>query len=282
MGTRSSVESDDRERGDCTRGEWWPVRPDVLVCDDPKAVAEATCGLFARLARQAIGERGRFAVALSGGSTPGATYTRLADQGLLASHEWAQVHVFWADERCVSPRSPDSNYRLVRETLLNRIGLRPGNVHRLRGELEPHYAAQEYEQELREFFGAEADCARGPSPTPRFDLMLLGVGEDGHTASLFPGSPLLNEERRWVAAEHVAKLNAWRLTLTLPVINAAATVVFLVVGSGKAKIVRRVLAEPSGPDPVPAQLVRPVAGRLLWFLDTQAAALLRASSEQGE
>jgi len=248
------------------------------IVRDPETLARAGAEHFVALATAAIAARGRFAVALSGGETPRGTHAELARPPFLDQVDWPRVHVFWGDERCVPSDHPDSNYRMARETLLDRVPLPASNIHRMRGESEPHQAATEYEQELRAFFsdsGERAPAGDAGEP-PRFDLILLGLGEDGHTASLFPGTLALRERRRWVMAQHVGKLDAWRITLTPPVINAAADIMFLVSGPKKAETLRRVLADPApaNADQLPARLVVPAAGRVVWLVDTPAAARL--------
>jgi 6-phosphogluconolactonase len=178
---------------------------------------------------------------------------------------WQHVHVFWGDERCVPPDHPESNYRMVRETLLANIAIPPGNVHRMAGEKEPGIAAAEYEEELKSFF----QLASGAFP--RFDLILLGLGEDGHTASLFPGSDALEETKRLVAATYVAKLNAYRLTLTLPVLNHGAVVLFLVAGASKAAVVNEILRDDEPSARFPAARLDPPDGRLVWLMTADAA-----------
>jgi 6-phosphogluconolactonase len=240
---------------------------DVQVFPDPDHLARAAAGLFTDRAQTAVAARGRFVVALSGGSTPTALYKLLATNEFSSQTDWKRIHVFWGDERCVPPDHPDSNYRLARQTLLDHVPIPAQNVHRVRGELEPAAAADEYAQEVRRFFG---DAPAGP----RFDLIFLGMGDNGHTASLFPGSPIVRETSRWVMACYVGILQAWRVTLTPVVINAAAEVVFLVSGEGKARTLRQVLAKPHRPDILPAQVVRPANGRLTWMVDAAAASQL--------
>lgn len=237
---------------------------EIAIAPDAAALAEKAARRLTGLAVKDVETRGRFSVALSGGSTPTALYRLLAEEPYRQQIPWQQAHLFWSDERCAPPDDPGSNYRLADETLISRVPIPPQNVHRLRGELEPEAAARAYARELRHFFD---------SPQPRFDLILLGLGKDGHTASLFPASPALTEtERPAVAVEaHYQARPAHRLTLTLPAINAARRVWFLVTGSDKAGIVRAVLAGP--PNRLPAQLIHPTAGRLTWLLDAAAAAL---------
>ncbi|MBM2841757.1 MAG: pgl, partial [Bacteroidetes bacterium] len=182
------------------------------------------------------------------------------------------VHLFWGDERCVPPDDPESNYRMVHEALLRHIGIPPENVHRIKGELDPALTAREYEEEIRRAFGVNENAI------PRFDLILLGLGEDGHTASLFPGTSALQEKQRIVTEVYVEKLESHRITITLSVINNAFHVFFLVSGKSKAQILGAVLNE--SPVSYPAQLVRPVAGELQWLVDQDAASQLAMVSER--
>jgi 6-phosphogluconolactonase len=246
---------------------------DVQTYPDAENLTRAAAEHFLTLAGAAIAARGRFAVAFSGGSTPRATYALLATPELAAQVDWSCVHVFWGDERCVPPDHPDSNYRMAREALLDHVPIPAQNVHRIRGEVEPEEAAAEYERTLRTFFSPvpEERRAEPEQSAPHFDLVLLGMGGDGHAASLFPGSAALHERMRWVVAYYVDKLQAWRVTLTPVAINAAAQVTFIVSGVGKAKRLQQVLVGPYQPDVLPAQIVRPDGGRLLWLVDAAAA-----------
>lgn len=233
---------------------------DVVILPDAGAVARAGADRFVALARAAIAARGRFTVALSGGATPRALFAQLIDRPI----DWAQVQVFWGDERCVPPDHADSNYRMAREVLLAHVPLPDQNAHRLRGELEPAQAASAYEAELRALFGA--------LDWPRFDLILLGLGPDAHTASLFPGTRALHEQRRWVMGHFVERLKAARITFTPPLINHAEHVIFLVAGAAKAAALQSVLARhPLNPDRFPAQIVQPIDGSLTWLIDQAAA-----------
>ncbi len=243
------------------------IDAELVIVPDPRALACEAAQRVSGLARQAAGSRGRFSLALSGGSTPGALYRLLAEEPYRSHIPWSQVHLFWADERCVPPGDPGSNYRLACEALIAHVPLPVGNVHRVRGELDPEAAARACDRELRRFFGG---------PRPRFDLVLLGLGSDGHTASLFPGSEALEETARLAVATTTVYDNrpAGRITLTLPALNAARQVLFLVSGPEKAEIVRTVLADAEGQ--LPARRVRPVAGQLAWLLDAAAAARLPA------
>ena len=243
------------------------IDAELVIAPDPQALASEAAQRIARLARDAAGSRGRFSLALSGGSTPGVLYRLLAEEPYRSQVPWAQTHLFWADERCVPPGDPGSNYRLAYEALIARVSIPAENVHRIRGELAPEAAARAYDRELRRFFGG---------PNPRFDLVLLGLGGDGHTASLFPGSEALEETERLAAATTAFYDNrpAGRVTLTLPALNGARQVLFLVSGPEKANIVRAVLVD--GEVRLPAQRIHPVAGQLAWLLDAAAAALLPA------
>lgn len=237
-------------------------RSAILSADE---LAPAAARLIAETLSQAAAAHGRATVALAGGNTPRAVYELLAAPPLRDAVPWRQVHIFWGDERCVPPTDPQSNYRMAREALLEQVPVPAEQVHRLAGEApNPLAAAAAYEATLRGLFPGVA--------APPFDLVLLGMGEDGHTASLFPGSPALEERVRWVAAPYVPRLNAHRLTLTLPALNGARRVCFLVAGSAKAAMVRRVLAPRIGEEPLPAALVRPTAGDVIWLLDEAAAA----------
>lgn len=221
---------------------------------------------FVRAARTAIGAQGRFTVALSGGSTPKALYSLLATN--YAGFAWNRIFLFFGDERHVPPTDPESNYRMVNESLLTKIAIPAENVFRVPAEdPDAAAAASEYEAQLRRFFELKS------GELPRFDLILLGLGPDGHTASLFPDSPALNEESRLVVANWVAKFNAHRITFTFPVLNRAAEVTFLASGADKADMVRQVLEGKNTPL-LPSQRVQPSDGKLLWMLDEAAAAKL--------
>jgi 6-phosphogluconolactonase len=221
---------------------------------------------FVRAARTAIGAQGRFTVALSGGSTPKALYSLLASN--YADFVWNRVFLFFGDERHVPPTDPESNYRMVNESLLTKIAIPAENVFRVAAENpDADAAALDYETRLRRFFEIR------PGEFPRFDLILLGMGPDGHTASLFPDSAALDEQSRLVVANWVAKFNTHRITFTFPVLNRAAEVMFMASGADKAEMLRQVLEGKSTP-PLPSQRVQPSDGKLLWMLDEAAAAKL--------
>ena len=231
----------------------------VEVYETPEELAEAAAREFAARADEAIGEIGRFAVVLAGGSTPKVTYEILA-RDYRGRIDWGNVHAFFGDERAVPPDHEDSNYRMTREALLDHVPV--GSVHRMQGELPPDEAAEAYEQELRDFFGSD--------DLPRFDLILLGTGDDGHTASLFPETSALEVHDRWVVANPVLKLETTRITLTVPIINAARAVYFLVAGEGKAGPVAEILEGNPDPREYPASLIHPQGGPT-WMLDQAAA-----------
>ena len=235
----------------------------LRVCSDARELSEAAARVFVEEARRRIGESGRFTVALAGGSTPKLTYEILSrEYGRPEDLDWSRVHAFFGDERSVPPNHEDSNYRMAQEALLSRVPV--GGVHRMHGETEPQDAAALYEKELVEFFG-------GP---PVLDLVLLGIGEDGHTASLFPRTPALDARDRWAVENPVERLETVRLTLTVPTINAARTVVFLVAGEGKAEALKEILESAADPRDYPAKLIQPTIGPF-WMVDKAAAGLLR-------
>ena len=251
--------------------------PDIAILPNAQLLADAAAQRFVLAANAAIQAHGRFAVALSGGSTPRLVYSRLAGEPFVSSLDWSRVHVLWGDERCVPPDHEASNFRMARETLLDYVPVPEANVHRIRGEDDPPQAASSYERVLRTVLRTPS----GPPQTaPPFclDLVLLGLGNDGHTASLFPGGASLHADVQWVAAEYVHAVSMWRVTLTPIVINAAAEVVFLVAGDAKAAIVRKVLEDTNRPHELPAQLIAPTAGRRVWLLDAPAAADLQLIS----
>src|SRR5438874_11345108 len=244
--------------------------PTVTILDDPEAMADAAAHLVVDAAAEAITVRGRFTLALAGGRTPATTYAKIAVPPYRDQVDWAHVWAVFGDERAVIPDVPGANYGMAHEALLSRVPIPRTQVWRIRGEAEDaEAAAAEYAKALAEAFGTR----RGE--LPRLDLVLLGLGVDGHAASLFPGSPVLREIFRAVAAVHVAAASIpQRLTLTLPVLNAAARVVFLVAGPEKAKVVKAVLGERAI---LPAAMVRPDPGELVWLLDRAAAAQLSAA-----
>jgi 6-phosphogluconolactonase len=238
---------------------------EIKILPDSVALYRAAAQEFKRLAKTAIAERGRFSVALSGGSTPRNVYSLLADN--YKDLPWDRIHIFFGDERHVPPTDADSNFCMANESLLSKVPIPESNVHRIRAELDPDAAAEDYEKQLREFFQLKG------GGWPRFDLIWLGLGEDGHTASLFPGSDAINETSRRVAANWVQRLQTFRITLTFPVLNHAAEVVFLVSGENKAQILSNVLKP--GAKKYPSQSVQPENGHLIWLVDQDAAKLLQ-------
>lgn len=242
------------------------TEPSVRIHEDVRQLAAAAASSFVEAAKGAMEGAGRFTVALAGGSTPKATYEILASEyGSPSDLDWSKVHVFFGDERAVGPDHEDSNYRTAHESLLSRVPI--GSVHRMQGELSPPEAASLYEEELKSFFGL------GPGEAPRFDLVMLGIGDDGHTASLFPRTPALDADDRWAVENPVEKLGTTRLTLTVPTLNAARRAFFLVAGESKAEALREILDGDADPRDYPAKLVRPAEGAT-WMVDRAAAGLL--------
>ena len=237
------------------------------IVPDPSALANRAAQM---ISAQAVSAEGPFTIALSGGSTPKRLYELLADPRADYRKQlpWERMHFFWSDERPVGPDHPDSNYRMAWEAMLSRVAVPEENVHRIAGEMPiAEDAAVAYESGLRTFFRIAND------EPPRFDLVLLGMGDDGHTASIFPGSEVLHEKRKLVAAPWVEKLRTYRITLTLPVLNNAATVLFLVSGEDKASMVNQVFN--GEPNTFPAQFIDPANGLLTWLFDEAAANKLR-------
>jgi len=237
---------------------------ELLVFADAGAVAQALAESFVLAAGAAIAERGAFTVALSGGKTPRAAYELLALDPLRTSLSWSEIFIYFGDERCVPPDDERSNYRMAREAFLDAVPIPEGNVARVRGEADPGQAANEYASILRADLGT----------SPRFDLILLGLGEDGHTASLLPGIAQAIEEDSLVEAAYAQSQGIWRVTVTPKLINAARSVVFAVEGGAKARALAAVYEGPSDPLTYPAQLVQPSSGELTWLVDEAAANLL--------
>ena len=250
------------------------VQVSVQVAQEAAEVSRAAAELFAATASAAVSARGVARIAISGGSTPKAMF------GLLASEfrervPWAQVQLFWVDERCVAPDDPESNFGMTKAAMLDLVPLPEANIHRMEGELDPEEAASRYESEIRNAFKLEG------AETPTFDLILLGLGPDGHTASLFPHTAGLDEMARICIANHVPQKDTWRLTLTWPVIVAAREVAFLMEGAEKAAMVRTVWTGAYDPETYPAQLIRPASGKLTLLLDAAAAAGLPEANRTG-
>jgi 6-phosphogluconolactonase len=245
------------------------VEPEVIIGDGPERTAQAGARLIADLIEGITTARGQFTFALSGGNTPRRLYEILAGPPFRNQIPWNLVHFFWGDERCVPPDHPDSNYRMAMESFLSKIAVPEQNIHRMRGEIPmPEEMARQYDQELRQFF----ELREGEIPS--FDLALLGMGADGHTASLFPESTSLHEVGSLAIAVYAESLYSHRVTLTVPVLNESSMVLFLVTGSEKAETLRQVIEGEYRPDTYPAQMINP-RDRLLWLVDGAAASKLR-------
>jgi 6-phosphogluconolactonase len=249
--------------------------PEIKVLPTPDAVAREAADRIVRIADESIAKSGRFTIALSGGSTPKALYEMLAREPYKSGIDWTKTEVFFADERCVPPDHAESNYRMVREALLSEVPIPGDNVYRIRGEIEPEEAAKEYGLMLKEKFGDSTDSRDATRPG-RLDLILLGMGEDGHTASLFPGTSALDETKHRVVALYVERSTtgkSWRITMTAPFINRARNVIILVTGASKAKRLAEVLEGPRDPQRLPVQLIAPQSGRLTWLIAAAAAGM---------
>ena len=246
--------------------------PQIRTLTTPQELFSAAAEEVVRAANESVKQRGRFTIALAGGSTPKSLYNLLATNAR-TTLPWDRMFFFFGDERHVPPNDPDSNYRMADESMLSKSPVAAANVFRIPAENPDAGAvAEAYEETLKKFFSLQ------PGQFPRFDLILLGMGPDGHTASLFPGTAALQEKRRLVVANWVEKLNTHRITLTLPVLNAARCVAFLVSGTDKATVLRTVLEEDAPPEQYPSKLVRPSDGQLIWLLDRAAASQLKSAS----
>jgi 6-phosphogluconolactonase len=237
----------------------------IQVYADRAAQTRAAVALFVSLAQQAVLERGLFTAALSGGSTPEPVYAALAAPDLQNQLDWEYIHLFFGDERHVPLEDPASNFRRVKEALLSKVDLPAENIHRVRTETDVRLAAFSYEEELRAYFDG---------PWPCFDLVLLGMGSDGHTASLFPETTGLHEEQRWFIANRTSAGVAWRLTLTKNAINHARMIAVLVNGQTKAEMLAEVMTGSFEPEQKPIQLISPVDGEMVWLVDQDAASKL--------
>jgi 6-phosphogluconolactonase len=246
------------------------VPPDVRILTNIDAIAKRAAQDFLQCATQAVAEKSSFTVALSGGSTPKALNSLLAGDAALRSQlPWDKMYFYFGDERSVGPDRADSNFRMATETLLSKVPLKPEQVFRIKGEYkDTEKAAQEYEQVLRTSF----KIAEGQFP--RFDLVFLGIGNEGHTASLFPGTKALHETKRLVVRNWVGKLYTNRITLTAPAINNAARVIFMITGADKALALKGILEGPYEPEQLPAQLIQPPNGKVVWLVDTVAGGML--------
>jgi 6-phosphogluconolactonase len=248
---------------------------EIRALTTPQELFAAAAEEVVRTANEAVAQRGRFTVALAGGSTPKSLYNLLATNAR-TTLPWDRMFFFWGDERHVPPIDPESNYRMAEEAMLSKVPVPPGNVFRIKTENpDAAAAAEDYEQTIRKFF------ALGPGQFPRFDLILLGMGPDGHTASLFPGTTALQEKSRLVVANWVDKMKTHRISLTLPVLNAALCVTFLVSGTDKAPALKAVLEEDVPAEQYPAKLIKPNDGKLIWLIDRAAASQLTSTSNAG-
>jgi 6-phosphogluconolactonase len=252
-----------------------PVTVTYRVLPTSAATARAAAQLFSDVASKAAADRGVARIAISGGTTPKSMFQLLADpaEAFLKQVPWDRIELYWVDERCVPPDHPESNYRMTKEALLSKVPLPAERVHRMEGELDPEVAAARYESVIRNTFRLEG------AETPTFDLILLGMGDDGHTASLFPHTGALNEMSHIVVPNHVPQKDTWRITLTWPVINQGREVAFLIEDEEKAEVLHDVFLGPYQPETYPSQLIRPASGRLGLLLDRAAAAKLPAPAD---
>lgn len=241
----------------------------IRTVSSPQELARSAALHIMGLATEAVDANGQCSIALSGGSTPIPTYHMLTESPFRDRIPWDKVHIFWSDERTVPPDDEDSNFHAAYQSFIEPLSLPESNIHRIKGEIDPPQAAEEYEREIRQVLGGNP---------PRFDLILLGMGADGHTASLFPKSQavLTPKDTQLVAANYVEKLKSWRITFTPRLINAASQVTFLISGKGKSQRVYQVLAGRHQPEKLPAQLIKPEDGRLTWVLDQEAAQYLHS------
>jgi 6-phosphogluconolactonase len=240
--------------------------PEIVVLPDPAAVARAAADRFVAAAAEAIALTGSFAVSLAGGSTPKAMYELLAAEPYRSQVDWVRTEIYFGDERAVPPDHAESNYRMARQALLDHVPIPADNVNRIRGEIDPEEAAKEYGQRLKARFGADGGV----------DLCLLGMGDDGHTASLFPGTPAVREREHRVVAQHVAKSttgDSWRITTTAPFLNRSQRIVFTVTGKGKAARLTEVLEGDRDPERLPSQLIDPEKAKVTWLIDAAAAGM---------
>lgn len=244
----------------------------IAIYPDIDVISQQAAQYVVRIATESIATHGRFTIALSGGTTPRKLYGLLGTEPYLSQIDWILVHIFWSDERCVPPDNEESNYHLAHEVLLSKIPIPAPQVHRMPAEMSNrNTASQEYADEMRRVFGT--------NDIPNFDLIQLGMGPEGHTASLFPHQASLHEQQRLVMPVSVPKPPPDRLTFTPPLLNAARNVLFLLTGSDKADALHAVLENPYNPDEYPAQIVRPSDGEVTWMVDTAAAEKLQIKGE---
>ena len=236
-------------------------------------MAKQAAEIFVAGARRSVDKRGRFTVALSGGTTPGQMQKMLATGPFILNMPWQKSHIFWVDERCVSKDSPESNYGSAKKGFIDKVPIPQTHVHCIPCESSPHLSAKAYQKVLNDFFSFES------ARMPRFDLIYLGMGADGHIASLFPGEKSLYEKEKLVIAVKGGNPNITRITMTLPLLNQARHIVFLITGQEKARIVQKVFEDQK--ISLPAQKIRPVAGQVTWLMDRKAAALLSGDRHHG-
>jgi 6-phosphogluconolactonase len=244
----------------------------IRIFPNLQRLIKAAAELFLGSASDAIRQNGLFTIVLAGGATPQPLYEYLGSDSSADALDWSRVHFFWGDERCVAPDHPESNFRTANQAVLVPRAISPANIHRIQGELDPVQAASAYQEELNHFFQG--------SP-PRFDLILLGMGSDGHTASLFPGTDVVShpDAYQWVQANHVPQLDTWRITFTPRLINQAAKVVFLVSGADKAITLQHVLEGPYLPETYPSQLINLPSGNLIWLINSDAGSSLESKMD---
>ena len=243
----------------------------IRVFKDKAELGIDAAEFFIREANDAINYRGKFSVALSGGTTPNYMYEYLIKPEMTDRIRWEKVYIFWGDERCVSLDSSDNNAHNAFELFLNKVPIVPSHIHRIQSDKAPREAARNYESVLRKHFGNQ---------TPEFDMLFLGLGENGHTASLFPETSILQDKEHLAAAVYVEELRMYRVSLTTEIINQARNIVFLVAGHNKASTVQNVIEGVYNPEQLPAQLIKPVHGELYWYLDKDAASLLKEKSRE--
>jgi 6-phosphogluconolactonase len=241
------------------------MNPQVFIAPSSQAWIDRSVDSILQAASGSIQQRGQFSLVLSGGSTPRPVYQALAQPGKAGEIDWYRTHIFWGDERAVPPGHPDSNYRMAKQALLDHVSLPPENIYRIHGEFHHQDSAKDYQGQIKNYFGNQEQ---------RFDLVLLGLGADGHTASLFPESEALEENHLWAAANYAPSQQAWRITLTYPALLNSHQVIFLVKGSGKAEIVKRIIQDPQNSTQFPAAAVAAGHPNLTWVLDQDAASLL--------
>lgn len=243
-----------------------PTKPEIIITNDPTQLARTGAGIFMTTAKDCVDQKNFFSIAISGGSTPRGMHRMLTEEPYRSDIPWKKIHIFWVDERCVPVDDPASNFGLAKKDFLQRIPIPLEQIHSMPGEIAPEEGAKKYQEEMEKIFRTKEE------DLPIFDLIFLGMGKDGHTASLFPGAKSPHAPGRWVIAVKGGNPNVYRLTLTYDVLNRAKRVYFLVSGTEKAPIVKTVLENKNAH--LPAQQIQPVKGRLTWLLDKEAASLL--------